>query len=300
MGVGVASTGLNAVSVLVTNWFAERRGLAMGIALFGKRPGRARLQPARRRVLALYGWQATYLFFAARSLCWPYRRLLYWHRPRDRGLLPLGSNGTTGARCRWRKRGFRPRVALHRVLLAAGAHGIFSSVEVMGVQMHLVPYLCDIGHDSAFASLVMGLTLGSARSGQVVVGVISDGSASPGACPGLRLSVAASRCFRRGSSAVAVTGALLFSFGITSRPCFRPSDGALGGTQAFRCGLRRGESFHDDGKRHRDAALGVYLRRVSELPSGLQAVHRARGCYRRSSACSPCAGALRRDAEGEV
>ncbi len=99
----------------------------------------------------------------------------------------------------------------------------FSSVEVMGVQMHLVPYLCDIGHDSAFASLVMGLTLGMLVPAKVVVGVISDrfgigGRLSWSSLYGCRHRAA----FRRGSSAVAVTGALLFSFGITVQTVLPP------------------------------------------------------------------------------
>lgn len=226
MGVGVASTGLIAVSVLVTNWFVERRGLAMGIALSASGLGGLVFNPLGDRVLALYGWQATYLFFAASiALLAIPPSFILCTRPRDRGLLPLGSNGTTDGAMPVEEGGLSLRESLSTAsfwLLALMA--FFSSVEVMGVQMHLVPYLCDIGHDSAFASLVMGLTLGMLVPAKVVVGVISDRFGIG------RALVLVFGCtvagigllFGGGSAAVAVTGALLFSFGITVQTVLPP------------------------------------------------------------------------------
>ena len=226
MGVGVASTGLIAVSVLITNWFTERRGLAMGIALWASGLGGLVFNPLGNHVLAQYGWQATYIFFAgAIALFTVVPSLLLRSRPRELGLAPYGASVTAMESAKPEEEGLSLREAVSTMsfwLLALMV--FFASVEVMGVQMHLVPYLCDIGHDSAFASLVMGITLGMLVPAKVIVGLVSDrwgigrALALVFGCTVAGLAL----LFGADSATAAVTGGVLFSFGITVQTVFPP------------------------------------------------------------------------------
>ncbi|OPZ35313.1 MAG: Major Facilitator Superfamily protein [Spirochaetes bacterium ADurb.BinA120] len=177
-------------------------------------------------MLAQYGWQATYIFFAgAIALFTVVPSLLLRSRPRELGLAPYGASVTAMESAKPEEEGLSLREAVSTMsfwLLALMV--FFASVEVMGVQMHLVPYLCDIGHDSAFASLVMGITLGMLVPAKVIVGLVSDrwgigrALALVFGCTVAGLAL----LFGADSATAAVTGGVLFSFGITVQTVFPP------------------------------------------------------------------------------
>jgi len=64
VGIGVvACTGIPS-SIVVANWFNERRGLAMGISLAGASIGGALMTPVASHVIGASGWRVGYLVLA--------------------------------------------------------------------------------------------------------------------------------------------------------------------------------------------------------------------------------------------
>ena len=89
----VAGTRLLA-SVLTTNWFTFRRGLAVSIALSGSGFGGAVLSPVISATIVGYGWRTAYLVLAVITLvaALPVIITSFYNQPSDKGLLPYGLN----------------------------------------------------------------------------------------------------------------------------------------------------------------------------------------------------------------
>jgi len=95
----VAGTRL-LVSVLTTNWFTERRGLAVSIALAGSGFGGVILSPFTSWIIDASDWRTAFLFLAGIALvaALPLVLFSFRNRPSDKGLLPYGLNPREKAR----------------------------------------------------------------------------------------------------------------------------------------------------------------------------------------------------------
>ena len=61
MGMALAGAAMIPVSVLITNWFNEKRGLCLGIALSGTGFGGMILSPIVTWLISAYGWRTAIL-----------------------------------------------------------------------------------------------------------------------------------------------------------------------------------------------------------------------------------------------
>ncbi len=95
--VVVAGTRLLA-SVLTTNWFNARRGLAVSIALSGSGLGGVVLSPVTSQVIETSGWRTAFFVLAVICLvaAGPITVAAFANRPSDKGLLPYGSEFSDG------------------------------------------------------------------------------------------------------------------------------------------------------------------------------------------------------------
>ncbi|MGA0027185.1 MAG: MFS transporter, partial [Steroidobacteraceae bacterium] len=83
------SAGTMVVIVLVSSWFIERRGLAIGIALIGTSAGSFLLPPLNAELIARLGWRDTFALEAAFPLVLlGVILLLVRNSPVDEGLTP--------------------------------------------------------------------------------------------------------------------------------------------------------------------------------------------------------------------
>ena len=90
--VVVAGTRL-LVSVLISNWFTLKRGLAVSIALAGSGVGGIVLSPVTSAMIVSSGWRAAFLVLAVICLVasLPLAVLTFRTRPSDKGLEPYGA-----------------------------------------------------------------------------------------------------------------------------------------------------------------------------------------------------------------
>lgn len=176
MGIGSAGAHLIPVSMMVSNWFKEKQGLAMGIVFAASALGGAVGSPVTNWIILNYGWQASYIITGifAGVITIPISIFMMRTRPQDMGLLPYGqtaeeveinegSEGMTVAD--YLKTGTFWLLALSFFLL---------SVVCLGIQQHIVPYLTDLGYGPTFAAYIFTLFMGLLVPAKVVLGAVCD------------------------------------------------------------------------------------------------------------------------------
>jgi MFS family permease len=97
--VVVAGTRL-LISVLTTNWFTLKRGLAVSIALCGSGFGGVILSPLTSAMIASQGWRPAFLMLSAICLvvALPITVIMFRNRPSDKGLEPYGAGQVESAK----------------------------------------------------------------------------------------------------------------------------------------------------------------------------------------------------------
>ena len=92
LGIAFLTATIIPVSLMITNWFKEKRGLAMSIAFSGIGVGGFIFSPLLTRWISLYGWRNTYFIFGAIMLVvgLPISLFIFEKSPEDKGLKALG------------------------------------------------------------------------------------------------------------------------------------------------------------------------------------------------------------------
>jgi MFS family permease len=183
VGGGVNLLAYTGQSLYLTNWFVQRRGLALSIAFSGVGVGSVTILPWLQTLIANSGW---------RTACWSLGlmlvailvplNLLLRRRPADLGLEPDGirDNGTAfGTRSitntsqasdDWTL-GRAVRTQRFRWLAASYFCGLFTWYAV---QVHQTKYLTELGFDPSSAAWALGLVSLVAVPGQIALGHLSD------------------------------------------------------------------------------------------------------------------------------
>lgn len=94
VGFGYVSTTVIPSSIIVSNWFVEKRGSAISLALTGLGIGGVVFSQLLTYLIENVGWRQTYLIYGIIMLvvCLPITWLLMKERPEELGLQPLGAN----------------------------------------------------------------------------------------------------------------------------------------------------------------------------------------------------------------
>ncbi|CDD40883.1 transporter major facilitator family protein [Collinsella sp. CAG:398] len=94
----VAGTRL-LISIVLTNWFTLKQGLAVAVALSGSGFGGAIFSPAVSSLIAAVGWRASFMVLAAVCfiIAFPITVAVFYSRPADKGLEPYGAAEAVGA-----------------------------------------------------------------------------------------------------------------------------------------------------------------------------------------------------------
>ncbi len=168
MAAGFALTGMLVTNTAVSNWFIRRRGRAIATAGMGTNTGMLIIAPVTVGIIAVWGWQAAWLFFAA--LAWIVvvipSAILMRRRPEDIGLQPDGDlppdskasdnpsrrSTTAAGEAVWTRREVIRTPAFWLLII-----GISSSMlAFQGVNISIAPYAEDLGLGTAnIAALLM-------------------------------------------------------------------------------------------------------------------------------------------------
>ncbi|WP_019240926.1 MFS transporter [Bacillus sp. AP8] len=154
MGISIAGAAMIPTSVLITNWFNEKRGLCLGIALSGSGLGGVVLSPLLNWLITDYGWRNAYLITGIIILIviLPFALFVIKFKPADKALLPLGEIQSTNSE----PIGVTQKEALKSVSFWSLCLAIVvASIVVNGMIINLAPYLIDIGATAKNAALLL-------------------------------------------------------------------------------------------------------------------------------------------------
>lgn len=94
LGVAYLGATIIPISIMITNWFVKKRGLAMSLGLSGAGIGGFVFSPLISWWLENYGWRKTYLIIAIIMLAvsLPVSIFIFKKSPEDKGLKALGTD----------------------------------------------------------------------------------------------------------------------------------------------------------------------------------------------------------------
>jgi MFS family permease len=179
LGISAGMTGAVPVTVLVSRWFVDNRGLAMGVATSGT-AGALIFSPLAQSLIAQLGWRQAYLLLGVGAGLFLFATILATVRDTPEEIAhnePTRDQPAVAEKAALRQRGsdFTLREALRTqsFWLLAGSGFLFLGV-VAGVFAHIVPLALDRGLAKGLAALSLGAVIGIGPVGKVWMGYLAD------------------------------------------------------------------------------------------------------------------------------
>jgi MFS family permease len=176
LGVSVGCVGPIPYGSLISRWFDELRGLALGLTMFGIGLGAVIMPSLAQTLITRFGWKNSYSILGASVLLisWPVVSYFLEENPEDIGLLPDGvparshAMGTVGqgltAGEAWQSVDFWLMVCAF----------ILVSASVSGCVVHMAPMLNDRGLGARAAAAGSSLIGAAVMIGRVGTGYLLD------------------------------------------------------------------------------------------------------------------------------
>ncbi len=168
--VGMILTGTVASQTMVSKWFTEKRGLAIGLSSMGTSLGGLSVPLVTAWLIGEQGWQGAYLVLAMLSLILlvPLNYLVLRHDP---PILRLQASETSGVEMKtWTTRQILESWAFWIPVLAL----IPINAAFGGTQFNLGAYMSDLGYGQAVAAQLIAVTSGAMIVGKLFFGSLGD------------------------------------------------------------------------------------------------------------------------------
>ena len=151
----------------ISHWFNRRRGLAVGIAFSGSYVAGAIWPPILQRMFDAQGWRESFIDLALLTLIlMALLSLMLYPRPPTNEQLPTAGSANSNLTKSSISAG-----ALQSLICLAG----FGCCVAMAMpQIHIVPYVMDLGHPAIRGAEMLGLMLGFGVISRVSSGWLSD------------------------------------------------------------------------------------------------------------------------------
>jgi MFS family permease len=171
---------------LISNWFEQKRGLAMGLALAGIGFGGLVIAPFGSLLISQVGWRLAYAGMASLVflIIVPLAVGVVRSRPADLGLLPDGEpidphrpdtaerhTQIDQAELLGLDLGEAFRTSAFWILCACSLFSVFAGSSIV---QHVVAFLTDQGFDPQMAARLLGLTVGVSVAGRLGLGFLAD------------------------------------------------------------------------------------------------------------------------------
>ncbi len=177
VGIGGSCCFTPVVST-VPRWFAQKAGIAVGVAVTGFGLGGAIWPPFTQWLIDTYDWRQAFVVLGLITLIVviPLAQFMK-HSPQRTGLKPYGSN-----RAIENKQSLSPAIEGLSFTQAIKT-GRFWVVGVIlfgfyfgcsTITAHIVPYVSDIGVSKVVAASILSIVAGTSISGRLSMGLISD------------------------------------------------------------------------------------------------------------------------------
>ena len=183
MGAGNSGCTLMVASLLINNWFEDRKGLALGIGLTGSGVGAALLSPVVTWLITSYGWRTAYLTcgLVILAVCIPLTLLLASINPAEKNAHPYrdGSAKENSKPVSSEPQGPKLSDIRTKWFFFAFLFGMAGwSFAIGGIHSHFPAYLSDVGHSAQFVAMVYSVEAVSLVVGKIAAGMIFDAKGS--------------------------------------------------------------------------------------------------------------------------
>ena len=177
-GLGVGMATLLPISLVIANWFREKRGIAMGVAIAGVSAGGMVMVQLAAAAIRAGGWRAGYVALALPILLIPVPLTVVAVRTRPpdephRAAIMHPKEEVISNPPELEGFSLAEAVEMRSFWLIAAATFLFA-FTVYGILTQLVVYLIGIGYQPSTAAIVLGLMLGFNAAGKVVFGIVAD------------------------------------------------------------------------------------------------------------------------------
>jgi predicted MFS family arabinose efflux permease len=170
IGLGTAAATVIPASLVISNWFGARRGVALGIALAGMSLGGSAMAPIAIYLIGTAGWRWAYSSVAVPLLVLVLPLVLLVVRNRPSGEADRSDSARTDPTLGLeRGAAFRSR-SFWLIAATAYAHLIVVGIGVV----HLVPYLIGVGLRPQRAALTYSAILVVSTVGKPAMGMVAD------------------------------------------------------------------------------------------------------------------------------
>lgn len=174
---GTACSTLPA-SVLCTNWFVEKRGTAIGLAMTGSGVGGMLCNPLAQYFIQTYSWQMAFIGLGVVFLVTtvPFALFVVKLHPSMKGLRPLGDTGeSTSVTAGPGLKGLTAGEAIKNpVFWLLGFVLLFGNGIQVAVQNNIPIFMQDLGHTAAFGATVISVYMGILVLTKLLLGTILD------------------------------------------------------------------------------------------------------------------------------
>lgn len=155
VGFSIGGMTMIPLSLIVSNWFHEKRGLAIGIAFMGSGVGGMVLQPITASIVQAMGWRTAYQCLGVLMFCTivPCSFFVLKRSPADVGLKPLGDGveiktGGVGEGKMLSEIITTPRFWVFAICAMGTA------MATSGLMQNINPHLTDSGYSVAVAATI--------------------------------------------------------------------------------------------------------------------------------------------------
>ncbi|MCZ6561452.1 MAG: MFS transporter [Deltaproteobacteria bacterium] len=180
MALGFAALPMSTHGIIISNWFVQKRGTAMGIVASGMGAGVLVIVPLSQVLISEMGWRQAYRMLALLLvvLITPLNLLFQRHRPEDVGLSPdsvTTPSTTRTARSISHENGWTLGRAVRSYRFWALAMGVFTgALPLHMILIHQVAAAVDAGFSKGLAAAALGLTGFFTSLGMILLGSTSD------------------------------------------------------------------------------------------------------------------------------
>ncbi|MBU8756427.1 MFS transporter [Priestia megaterium] len=180
LGVGGASNV--AATVVVTNWFNEKRGLAFGIMEAGFGAGQMLLVPGSLMLIHWLNWKMTVVILGAFLvlIVFPIVLLFLRNHPNEKGLVPIGGEIVEEGKGTVEKKALNTTSSIWNVFLKREFWFLILPFAICGftttglMDTHLIPFSHDHGFSTSVTSAAVSILAGFNIIGILLSGIVAD------------------------------------------------------------------------------------------------------------------------------
>jgi MFS family permease len=171
LGVGITGSTIIPTALVITNWFRERRGLALGIAFAGIPLGGTGVTIFASWIVQRSGFRAGYLAMAIPIVVVVIPLLALFMRVAPGAEETRPASGAPEAELS----GLEVREALgSRSFWMIAVAEVFFATAGVGLRVHLVPFLTGIGYSPTLAAEILGAMFIFSAIGSSMMGALAD------------------------------------------------------------------------------------------------------------------------------